>query len=233
MNQITVLPTTTTMTVAPTVAPTVPDHLMAFAIHACAKHDVAHNIDHAVKVFDNAVSILAILALDGVTLDPSEIEVFPYIMIGHDWFDHKLELAGLALPRTEIHTYYAQHLGPVVADRIMHIHTNCSWSKRATSQPTVGARDLLRLILQDADWLEAIGDEGLQRCIEYTKHYHNPANDQQLQAKVVEHIIEKLLLMPASMNYDSTRAFIVTNSIMRPITDYLAKWGTTVGTTAD
>jgi HD superfamily phosphodiesterase len=74
----------------------------------------------------------------------------------------------------------------------------------------------MRQVLQDADWLEAIGEVGLVRCAEYNKaHYPN----EDTVAMVCKHIHEKLLLIPAELNFKCSRDIAV--DLVEPMMQYL------------
>mmetsp|Transcript_89352 Transcript_89352/g.161238 ORF Transcript_89352/g.161238 Transcript_89352/m.161238 type:complete len:114 (+) Transcript_89352:1-342(+) len=54
---------------------------------------------------------------------------------------------------------------------------------------------LLRDIVSDADKIDALGDEGLERCFEYTRYANPGACPPEIEQLVREHCIEKLLLL--------------------------------------
>ncbi len=106
-------------------------------------------------------------------------------------------------------------------DVIFYVHSNCSWSKRKDSKPLVSplCRDIIRQILQDADWLEAIGEIGIKRCQWHQRWFHKTEN---VDSYVVEHIHEKLLHIPSGMNFDVTRKIIADRKLMAPIYQFVA-----------
>lgn len=167
--------------------------LLDFATRAYANHDAAHNLLHALKVYSGACTIAA---KEGISMTDNEAAIFPYVMIGHDFRDHTL--IGSSLSEEEIHKFYVDEVGEANARLIEHIHANCSWSKRKSSIES--PIDWMRKVLQDADWLEAIGDEGLDRCIDYTKTING-----NIPADVCAHIREKLLLIPAELNFETSK----------------------------
>ncbi|SIP86171.1 HD hydrolase [Pacmanvirus A23] len=180
--------------------------LIEFAKKAYKNHDKAHDLNHALRVFNNS---LKIIESEGIHLDDTERRLLPYIMIGHDFCDHKI-VNGLT--KDEIRQFYESRLGSL-AEEVIHIHDNCSWSKRRSSKPLNNSRDWMRKVLQDADWFEAIGEIGLQRCIEYSKSINGTTAD------ICTHIREKLLLIPAELNYDSSKEMALGK--LEPLYKYL------------
>lgn len=195
----------------------IPKSLDEFATRAYANHDRAHDHLHALSVF---LTALTIISGEGIVLTDVERKELPYVMIGHDFLDHKLAKRGIGLPAKEIEEFYVSSLGRRSADKIIHIHDNCSWSKRGTSIPlrdkdgNPNSEDWMRRVLQDADWLKAIGDVGLQRCIDYTLEIGGNIPDD-----VCKHIREKLLLIPSALNYATSRK--LAEGELKPLEDYL------------
>jgi hypothetical protein len=189
-----------------------------FAKLAYQNHDLAHGFPHAERVYHNALAII-----DGAHLQMTAQEQLelPYVMYGHDFRDHKLVSEGTCLPEQVIQDFYKGQLGEVSANKIKHIHENCSWSQRKRATPLPDG-DWMRLVLQDADWLEALGEEGLTRCIQYTQFVggHVPED-------VCRHIHEKLLLIPQNFNYQTTRDLVKQRDLITPLLVYLNTYETT------
>lgn len=190
--------------------PEVPEHLYYFAKVNYANHDTAHNFSHAFKVFRNAVDIIR---NENIRLTEEEKIMLPYVMLCHDLRDHKLASKGFCISEEELFNYYKKYLGVELANDIIHIHANCSWSNRKFATPAL--HETLRKILQDADWLEAIGETGIQRCIEYTTVVGGV-----VPTDVCKHIREKLLLIPKELNYEYSRR--VAQDLIVPVEVYLA-----------
>ena len=125
--------------------------------------------------------------------------------------DHKLVKLGKGLPAEDIKQFYVGAVGEKNAEIILAIHDNCSWSKKDTSIAT--EHNTLRLILQDADWIEGMI---LQRCLDYTASVGAA-----IPADVVRHIHEKLKLIPAGLTFDSSRQIAEERGLMKILTDYL------------
>lgn len=194
------------------------ESLNEFCARAYANHDNAHNDQHGKDVFWNAN---AIITLEKIKLTPQEKKELPTVMRLHDALDHKAITNGVAvLSAEEIKAFYVNTLGAESAERISHIHENCSWSKRKTSQPTPGG-DMLRLILQDADWLEAMGHIGITRCTDYTRQYNPNDSPDQIKEKVCQHIREKLLHIPDELNFTASRKLVTERNLIEPMLEYL------------
>lgn len=171
------------------------ESLRDFAKKAYANHDAAHDLNHAYKVLHNARKIAA---AEHMILDPTESRIFDAVMLCHDVRDHKLIAANRALSWQECHDYYVAEFGEDLAATIEHIHDNCSWSKRQTSIAAPKC-ERLRLLLQDADWMEAVGETGLSRCLQY-----NAEIGSDIPGAIIAHIHEKLLIVYDHWNYAST-----------------------------
>ena len=178
-----------------------------------ANHDTSHGYDHALAVIHNG----AVIARRRCFWFTEEEAVQVLYALGcHDILDYKMVAAGLAPDAAVIRRQLIDGVGEEAATMITHIHENCSWSKRATAVP-LQQGDWMRKLVQDADWLEAIGEGGIQRCIEYTTRFGNCAD---VPARVCEHIREKLLLIPEHLNYPASRDIAATR--VQPLLDYLA-----------
>jgi HD superfamily phosphodiesterase len=190
---------------------TLPESLLEFARRAYANHDKAHNLDHVIRVWERAQQILR---MENINLSEYEKQLLPYIIIGHDFRDYKL--INTSLSEQEIHDFYVNELGIDAAYVISHCHNNCSWSKRKTSEP-LKKSDILRLILQDADWLDALGETGLERCIEYSNAINKPFPD-----NVKQHIKEKLLLIENELNFQASKDIVRLENLNEPLYEFLA-----------
>lgn len=189
--------------------------VIEFATRAYAKFDKSHDYSHGVKVYSNA---LRIMEKEQFKCNTSQEQLeFYVVMLCHDVLDHKLLAKGLCLPPEEITAFYTDLLGPEAAARIVHIHANCSWSKRKESIPATH-NDWMRLVLQDADWIEALD---LQRCIEYNTVYNPGATPAEIARDVCNHINEKLLHIPGELNFDSSRLLVAVEGRLNPLYDYL------------
>jgi hypothetical protein len=188
--------------------------LQTFIQYAVERLDPAHNYDHACKVLANARIIVSLL---GITMTPDEEMLFEFVMMGHDIRDHKLK--HLCLSLEEVRLFYVKHLGEEWADLVILMHDNCSWSRREMSV-SCGKYDWMRKVLQDADWLEAVGEIAIERTIEYTR-YHTP--DVDVPAQVCMLIRTKYLLIPGELNFDCSRDLAARH--IEPMLQYLRNNG--------
>jgi len=196
-----------------------PQYINNFLHIALKNHDLAHDISHAWRVYTNAVRIVNDLVYTtGLQLTPQEHKEFPLVVLCHDVLDHKVKNSALA--ERDVMKFFVDNVGIPSAVKIDHIHKNCSWSNRKNSSPLISG-DWMRKVLQDADWLDALGDDGLQRCIIYTKSAHPTFTEEQITKHVQNHIREKLLLIPQELNYNISKRMVVENKLLEPLEAYL------------
>lgn len=169
--------------------------LLDFARAATANHDRAHDYDHAVAVYEIAARIVQ---MERFELTTREARIFPYAMIGHDFRDHKMKNA---MSAEALYDFYTAELGSELALAVMNIHSNCSWSRRGV-RAGCGEFERVLKILQDADWIEGMR---LDRCIWYSHAAFPELTEAQVRERVIAHIGEKLLLIPAALSFDSSR----------------------------
>jgi HD superfamily phosphodiesterase len=184
-----------------------------------ADHDEAHNYEHAQHVLENAVMIATKEGIDTT----AHQNLITLIMLGHDLRDHKVVDMGRGLSEAEIRQFYTDMVGKDNAEMILHIHNNCSWSKRKTSIP-LESDDWMRQLLQDADWIEAIGNVGIRRCIDYQHAAIPDLTDTDCKKYVCAHIREKLLLIPDELNFDATRELVDKMELIKPLFEYLEQF---------
>lgn len=78
-------------------------------------------------------------------------------------------------------------------DEVLKIIENISWSKEKRGElEDLGALQLARDIVSDADKLDALGNTGLQRCFDYQQHLTPSATTEVILQKMREHCKEKL-----------------------------------------
>lgn len=195
----------------------VPASLVEFAKVAYARHDLAHNIHHVYRVWGYAQRIICASRQD---MTDTEIREFPYTVLLHDARDHKLVNRGICLSAETIAQFLISELGEASAQKILLIHERCSWSNRTTSEP-LPTGDWMRRVLQDADWLDALGEIGITRSEDYARL--NDADELEVVAHTKRHIIDKLLLIPAAFTYEVSRQIARENDLIRPLEQYLTK----------
>lgn len=192
-----------------------PPHINNFLQKALEKHDLAHDISHAWRAYTNAVKIVN---SENIPLTPQEQKEFPLVILCHDVLDHKLKET--SLPERDVMKFYVDCVGVPSAVKIDYIHKNCSWSNRKTSVPLVSG-DWMRKVLQDADWLDALGEYGLQRCIVYSRSIHPEYDEFQIKERVKAHIQEKLLHIPSELNYETSKKMVIDGKLLEPLLEYL------------
>lgn len=195
------------------------DEFFEFAVRAYANHDTAHNFTHAMTVYKNALYILESEIAKGTIVNVTEEELieFPYAIIGHDFRDHKLIEHGLCLSSEEITAFYQKHLpSEESVQKILHIHDNCSWSNRIASVP-LKTGDWMRRVLQDADWLEALGQTGLDRCAQFKKFRNPNITEFESNSITYDHIMDKLLKIPSELNYETSRQIVRDKLLLFPL----------------
>lgn len=196
----------------------IPAELFDFIKLAYSKFDRSHGVEHVIQVLKYANEIVA---REEIMMTHAERNEFPYVMLCHDILDHKY--VDLCLESSAVKMFYIEHLGTHSAAKVIHIHKNCSWSKRATNVP-LGEGDWMRKVLEDADRLDALGENGLRRCIEYNEHAHANATSAHIQQLVCKHIREKLLILYDNFNFETSRKIVLQSDMMRPILKYLDEY---------
>jgi hypothetical protein len=137
-----------------------------------------HDKKHALQVHTNLCRIVQ----DGlIFLSAHKVFMAPSVMTLHDALDHKC-LVDMRPSHEHMITWLKEHLQLNMTAEIMHIHKNCSWSKCERSKPyNPSGSDMLHLLLQDMDWLEAIGEivystawcTHVQSAVTFPKMYAN------------------------------------------------------------
>ncbi|KEG13979.1 HD superfamily hydrolase [Trypanosoma grayi] len=200
----------------------------AFVGEVCADRDASHGLSHMEKVTENAVLLLHMQhgPLTDLPLAMSRVIVVAML---HDVADHKYDAAGTLVQR--VWDFVAAEAVAVAAaaenvcDASRHAVTAMeavSYSKEKsrgrrwfeTELPTDWV--LVRDIVSDADKLEAIGDEGMRRCLLYTSQRLLAKNGQVWDAvlqqrcleEVREHFEEKLSLLATEFIVSTAGKFL-------------------------
>ena len=193
----------------------VPPTLAEFALLAYERHDRAHNIEHVYRVLDYARKIVI---GERIVMTAVEAKELPYAILLHDARDHKLVNKGICLSAEDIRRFLHSELGESSAEKILVMHTRCSWSNRKTSE-CLPTSDWMRRVLQDADWLDALGDIGIERSEDYARDYG--ANDEEVIIHTRAHILDKLLLIPKEFTYETSRQIAADCGLIDPLNRYL------------
>ena len=199
----------------------IPVELETFARQALAKYDKSHDFDHGVRVYANARSIVHKMGVNGSNptngckhvFDSLEFRVIMYACILHDVLDHKYK--GVSdFGEQELREFLNNALGESGASTCLHIIRNISWSgERAGRNVPLERRDILRLIVQCADWMDAIGEIGIQRCIEFSEQRGG-----ELPYAVLDHMHEKLLQIHDKLPIPEARELAYPHHV------YMEKW---------
>jgi len=198
----------------------IPNSLLEFIEKGYRLHDEAHDVGHVWLVFNNALEIILMRKMQ---LTDEQWKVLPYLTLCHDLLDHKQPIEN-KLPAEEVFSFYEQELGHDLATVISYIHDNCSWSKRAKSHPVTipgyEHYEQLRLLLQDSDWLEAIGHGGIERCRQCQSTWFPTKTPEQIKARIHAHMDEKLFLVYDAFNFDETRRIADQRNLINPMVEF-------------
>jgi len=183
------------------------EHLLQFVKDNTKSFDASHDVNHAIAVYNNAVSIAM------VEFPEYDDEVLQYACLSHDVCDHKYPNA---LPKHELHQYIHEQLNREKAQLVIDVIENMSYS-----QEVKGLRKNLNTpyqdIVSDADKLEALGHVGLERCIEFTKQRGDTVPDD-----VIQHCHDKLLRLKDNFIKTQT-AKCLAEPLHNIILDYVQK----------
>lgn len=186
--------------------------LERYARNALSEYDESHDYNHSVRVWENAIKIKEIKELEG-----SQFLIVMYACFLHDVLDHKYTNK---ITEEELKRFITDELDAKSADIVIHIIKNISWSKRKSNVP-LPTGDIMRKIVQDADWLDALGEVGVKRCIDFTK-----ARGGKVPEDVLKHMEEKLLVMIDHFNFKSSR------ELAEPLHQYMVNWYNSHSTTS-
>lgn len=194
-------------------AKSLPPALLEFATERYGSHDSSHDLEHGLRVYCNAKWIVEQLGYQ-MTL------VIIYAAVLHDILDSKyVPKDKYEAAKESLLTFLGCHLPESECDDVIWIIENISWSKRKQSQ-SMQRDDWRRLVVQDADWLEAIHQVGLERCIEYTTTRNPNASRAKVRELVCEHINTKLVHIPAALNTAPGKR--LAEGGLEPLVEYLS-----------
>ena len=171
--------------------------LHEFVKQTCAGRDPSHGYDHMATV---TRLTLEIMTNEGLTCNP---ELFIVVALLHDVNDHKYDHDGRL--EQKIRIFLKQYYREERIDLVMSIIDRISYSKenrfrqkhsrppRQEWKKELGEVGLLiRDIVSDADKLEALGETGYFRCVEYTREKNPEASQEEINHLVEKHYDEKL-----------------------------------------
>lgn len=168
--------------------------ILQFVKDKTSKYDEGHGLDHALRVYENAQTIL--------THTPHMTDEM-YVVVAvaslvHDVGDAKFDKYGQ--DRRDLESFLRSAFSTRISNFILHVVDNISFSKekRGELDARVLAHDslsMMRHIVSDADKLDALGKNGLIRVYQCARFKHPNASPKQIHELVVEHAIDKLFLL--------------------------------------
>ena len=155
--------------------------------------DSSHDYNHAKRVQAYAYRIARSMGITSET----QLLIIQYAAGVHDLLDHKYIPT---ITKDMLISYLESKIGAELARIVIDITENISYSKEVRGELTnIGEYQLLRDIVSDADKIDALGEMGIIRCIEFTKSRlakttsMNFICDEIILAEVVNHCNEKLI----------------------------------------
>lgn len=180
------------------------EKMSEFVKITCADRDESHGWSHMKIVCDNSLVIF-----DELGINSSAIKDLVIIVSWlHDVNDYKYDHDGTLTDK--IRTFLQSFNSPERTDFILDIIERISFSKEIKMMKECGSLDwlevlgndglLVRDIVSDADKLEAIGEIGFDRCLQYGREkyfnkYKKEIQYDELVKQVFAHCDEKLLLL--------------------------------------
>ena len=176
-----------------------------------AKFDESHGLEHALYVAANVAIISKTLA----AIKPDDLEIMTVAALMHDLRDHKYADNPDIVSETDMRSHIDRvFYSTETTNLIMHIIGNMSWSKERAGKNvpiTINLKhELMRRIVQDADWLEAIGEVGIRRCITYNTVILGSKN---IERDVCAHIRVKLCHIPDALHTAAARRMAADRAI--------------------
>lgn len=152
-------------------------------------NDESHNFDHIKRVTEKSIEIAI---KEGIN-DPRLLSKIAIVAVLHDAADHKYQNATIDDVRDCLRQNLPSSESSEQIQGIINIIECISFSKeKKNGLPDLGEENnLVRNIVSDADKLDALGIQGLRRCITYSAHQGGRFPDE-----VLKHLDEKLDLLP-------------------------------------
>eukprot|EP00347_Sterkiella_histriomuscorum_P015342 403357383 len=164
--------------------------LIDFVKESTKHFDSSHNHEHAEKVYSNTMTIINSMYPNK---DYDE-ELITFAALLHDVRDHKYPES---ISEEEMNMFIFEHVGEVKGKQVLTVIENVSFSKEEKlrkSQNLSFHPDFPENLkpyltaLRDADRLEAIGQIGIERCVQF-----NVSHGYKYPEDVVQHCYDKLL----------------------------------------
>jgi HD superfamily phosphodiesterase len=171
-------------------------------------NDESHSIDHIYRVLAYLDRIIP------DDLSPADQQLLLWAAACHDNRDHKYSNC---ISETEEWEFLGEHIGSqaIVA---MEIISKVSWSKQvALGRPAMERYGHLLYLLQDADRLDAMGEQGLERCRVFNGLRNPHLTPQELEGLVRQHVEDKLIKLYDALNYDKSRQVADADDLVAPL----------------
>lgn len=159
-------------------------------------YDKSHDINHHICVFKNAIEIFIKYPFNILSLNDNwyMLEIITFAALLHDTIDHKYT-NNLEEKQIVLEKFLKNNLDKKICEHVYWIINNISYSKeKKFGYPTHenGLVQIARNIVSDADKLEAIGEIGILRCLEFTKKFNLDLSEDGIQILVIQHYHDKL-----------------------------------------
>lgn len=181
--------------------------VLDFVIKNTKHFDDSHNFEHAIKVYNNAMIISKDTNYDKT--------IIMYAALLHDVCDHKYPES---IPFEDLVKFIRDNI-PTKADIVIDLINNVSFSKEVANKRAKFEEPYNTIldIISDADRLEALGEIGITRCIEYTRAKNPSKTDKEIMKLVIDHCHEKLLRLYTD-NYIKTK---IGRELAKPLHVYI------------
>ncbi|XWV25622.1 HD superfamily hydrolase [Tupanvirus deep ocean] len=174
------------------------------------EYDESHDVMHHFNVFRNSVDILISLQNnEEINLDEYDynyvLHLITYASLLHDTVDHKYK-KNYEEKKLQLYVFLNTN-APTISKDVIWIIENISYSKEVKNGYPLHENRLVQLardIVSDADKLEALGTQGINRCRQYTISINPKLPEESITKLVIEHCHEKLLKL--TDNFIRTKA---------------------------
>jgi uncharacterized protein len=181
-------------------------------------YDESHNMDHIDRVCKNVDDIIA---GEGIELTERELIITKIITIFHEMYDSKYSSLQTPQRKMLVYDFYARYFNIDEIELIDRTVRLISYSKEVRD----GVKEPDNIycnIVTSADRLDALGEFGLQRCIQYGQAvYPQYSTDEQWQ-RVYDHCYEKLLGLHKHIRIPWARDKAIEET--KIIQDFVAEW---------
>ena len=194
--------------------------------------DSVHDSKHALDVGENAATIYETMS-DKDDLPSWFSRALFLASLFHDVRDHKhQDLNTNMVTESTLNEFLLREIIPYTKDEteakealqtMLSAIFRSSWSKRHQTKEFMTSANIQTIlmikILQDADWVEALGVDGIRRANEWTLLNNPTATPEFMKNRLRLHTDEKLALIPDSMNFECSRE--KGRQALLPILDYI------------